>query len=585
MRRVARELASPLGLVTVLAPLYFVTAARTVQGADNGEFCTLFATGGVAHPSGYPLYTLWLGMLSGLRASTPAQGAALATAILGLAAVALVHLAARAWGARPTSAALAASIYGLAPLAWDLATQAEVFTLNAVIAAAILMGAAPAGPVRGAARTAYLGLLAGLGLSNHHTIVLLAPIGLWGAWLGVRESRWKLRAMMLGVLAVLVGLLPYASIPLASPGDIANRWVWGNVRTFPDVLAHFRRADYGTTRLVVGSVRPRPLHQIAGLLRRLLVDFRVIVPAGALAFFAGEARRRDRALPPLGTACLCASFLLSGPVFASVSGAGEGPSADAIARRFQLLPGLLLTVPFALGIDPLVRRATPLVRGVALASVLLGSIALGLPEIERERRPMLENYLVDTLRTAPRGAVVIGSGDEQVFGFLYVQLAIGLRQDVVFLSPIMLHYPWYHWRISGALGFELPRPKNGSLDTVELSAQILAHGRRLFLTDEGNFAIVKRFTTFPYGTLLEVLPPSVPPPPPEQVESANLDLFPQYSIDPVVLEPDRAWSAIPRNAYTRPWHALAAAYARAGNPGAAALNARRATLSPWLENP
>jgi hypothetical protein len=38
--------------------LYALGAARTVQGGDAGEFMTIAATGGVAHPPGYPAFSL-----------------------------------------------------------------------------------------------------------------------------------------------------------------------------------------------------------------------------------------------------------------------------------------------------------------------------------------------------------------------------------------------------------------------------------------------------------------------------------------------------------------------------------------------
>ena len=38
--------------------IYFMTLAPTVPGGDSGEFITVAITSGVAHPSGYPTFTL-----------------------------------------------------------------------------------------------------------------------------------------------------------------------------------------------------------------------------------------------------------------------------------------------------------------------------------------------------------------------------------------------------------------------------------------------------------------------------------------------------------------------------------------------
>src|SRR5580692_6583945 len=97
--RAASERGFVLGAV-VLAAYAWLAPAYIVDG-DNAEFCTLGAVGGVPHPSGYPLYVLWLRATSWLPAGSAAHRAALATAVLGAAAVVVLHAACRAWGARP----------------------------------------------------------------------------------------------------------------------------------------------------------------------------------------------------------------------------------------------------------------------------------------------------------------------------------------------------------------------------------------------------------------------------------------------------------------------------------------------------
>ena len=165
---------------------------------------------------------------------------------------------------------------------------------------------------------------------------------------------------------------------------------------------------------------------------------------------------------------------------------------------------------------------------------------------------MIENYVVDTLHTAPARAVLLGGGDVRVFGFLYARLALGVRRDVVFVSPILLHYPWYRRRIGAELGFALPEPKNGSLSTVEIADDILQHGRDLFLTDEGTGAILRHFATYPIGTLVAVLPPGRLPPFPDELEKMNLAAFASYRIDETVRDPEAPWTEGPRVAYARP---------------------------------
>jgi hypothetical protein len=196
---------------------------------------------------------------------------------------------------------------------------------------------------------------------------------------------------------------------------------------------------------------------------------------------------------------------------------------------------------------------------------------------------MLDDYVRDTLRTAPDRAVILGSGDVRVFGTLYAQGAMGVRRDVVFISPILLHYGWYRRRVSDALGMALPPPEGGSVDTKALAARILGSGRRLFLSDVLNGVIPQSFSTYPLGTLIEVLPHGVTPPTPPVLEQQNLLLFERYRLHAGLFDEDRAWSRDVREAYTRPWAALARAYRSAGDAEATARNERRAAkLEPWI---
>ncbi|MFB6263674.1 MAG: protein O-mannosyl-transferase family [Bradymonadaceae bacterium] len=167
-------------LAVAFAALYGFSAAPHPLGGDAALFATIFADGGYAHPPGYPLYSLYLMATSWLPAASPAHGASIATSFLGVGAVVLLHDAARRWGLSRFAAAVAAVSFGIASGVWRYQTQPEVFALNHLIAASILVFAAPDAPAGGVRRAGALGLLAGLGLANHHTIVLVAPVGIYG---------------------------------------------------------------------------------------------------------------------------------------------------------------------------------------------------------------------------------------------------------------------------------------------------------------------------------------------------------------------------------------------------------------------
>ena len=89
--------------------VYAWVAPTTFVTGDSAEFATVGALGGVAHPTGYPAYVVWLRAWSWLPGS-PAHAAAIATAVLGAGATVALVNAARAWGARPIAAIVAAAV-------------------------------------------------------------------------------------------------------------------------------------------------------------------------------------------------------------------------------------------------------------------------------------------------------------------------------------------------------------------------------------------------------------------------------------------------------------------------------------------
>ncbi len=126
------------GLIAIatLVVYVWVSPAGVVFG-DNAELSTLGTIGGVAHPSGYPLYLMWLRLWSWLP-TTPAHSAAIATAVIGALTVLVLHAAARAWGARTFAATVAVGLFAVGPIVLRLNTEAEVFAPNNLACAVVI---------------------------------------------------------------------------------------------------------------------------------------------------------------------------------------------------------------------------------------------------------------------------------------------------------------------------------------------------------------------------------------------------------------------------------------------------------------
>ena len=174
------EAAVVVGAVVVL---YFFTAARDIVVGDTPELITAAVTLGVPHPPGYPLFTM-LGHLFSLLpfGPVPFRVNLLAVTCDALTVAVIFFTALRLSQSRP-AAAIAALTLAVIPAFWTWSLVAEVFPLNNLLASVLIYllvtwHQEPHWP--GVLIAAFF--VAGLALTNHHTIVLLAPAFCFVFW-------------------------------------------------------------------------------------------------------------------------------------------------------------------------------------------------------------------------------------------------------------------------------------------------------------------------------------------------------------------------------------------------------------------
>ncbi len=114
--------------------LYLFTLYPSVATEDAGEFSTAVATLGVAHPPGYPLYSI-LGKIFTLFVpfGSMAWKVNLFSAFCGAAAAGLFYLCLRILTRKKLLSFLGALIFGAGGIFWSQAVRAEVYTLNTAL--------------------------------------------------------------------------------------------------------------------------------------------------------------------------------------------------------------------------------------------------------------------------------------------------------------------------------------------------------------------------------------------------------------------------------------------------------------------
>jgi hypothetical protein len=129
-----------VGLFAASLALYAHTLAPSVATLfdDSLEFPLVAHRLAIAHPTGYPLYTL-LAKIYSLGSSRSVAGSVnFLSALAAALTVALVYLVTRQWVRRRWPALLASVFLAVSPVFWSQSVVAEVYTLNTAFVAAIL---------------------------------------------------------------------------------------------------------------------------------------------------------------------------------------------------------------------------------------------------------------------------------------------------------------------------------------------------------------------------------------------------------------------------------------------------------------
>ena len=442
-------------VVTVLAgivPLavYVATLTPTVAGGDAGEMITVAYLLGVAHPPGYPLYTLLAKLASLVPFGTVAWRVNLFSALAGSAATLLLCRGVIRWTGDVAAGALAAGVFAFGPLVWPYAITAEVFALNNLFTAGLIYFAARASNERTAAgavsaRTLNLAALwLGLGFAHHHILVFLGiPYAVFLlALTGRRVTSPRMLASFAGM--VVLGMTPYLYLVVASGHAPVT---WGDTATFDGFLTHFLRREYGTFRLAESSVGSE-----GGLGTRLAL------------FWSAAGRSTWWAHVPLALAALI-SLRRSGParwlttlwvvallfyvvVFSMLANARlEDPLHIMVQERFWQQALVVLSALMGVGLAELGRWLSPWRAGwVRWAPAMALPVALIVTEASAVRayqQHFVQDYGAAILQSLPPDAILIISSDEAVNSVRYLQYVEGMRPDVRVIPVGFLTNAWF----------------------------------------------------------------------------------------------------------------------------------------------
>lgn len=254
LRKKAFSSLFPLISFFVPLTLYMVTLAPSVLNDDAAEYQTILPALGVAHPTGYPLYTL-LGHL--FTRITPfgdmAYRVNLFSAVAGAGTIAVLYLLLCELRVAPLLALLGALAFAVSADMWTYATIAQTYALNLLLIALALFAVVRYQQRCDLRSLIALAFVSGLGVTHHSTFWLFLPALVLFLIFDFRLLISKSKTA-LAIAAFLLPLSLYGYIPLR--GEQLRALIPGDVLGYPRfvtdgwVTAHYLP---GWTNVVIGS--------------------------------------------------------------------------------------------------------------------------------------------------------------------------------------------------------------------------------------------------------------------------------------------------------------------------------------------
>ncbi|KAM3920156.1 protein O-mannosyl-transferase TMEM260 [Leptodactylus fuscus] len=441
---------------TCVFAVYIKTLHPSLPGGDSGELITAAYELGVAHPPGYPLFTLLAKLVMVLLPiGSIAYRVNLLCSFFGAAAASLLFSTTVRLSGSYSAGILAAGLYSFSRLTWQWSIAAEVFSLNNLFVV-MLMGLTvefhkAKTDSKRSKISLYGALCCGLSLCNQHTIVLyIICIVIWVLGQQFIHKELSLSYLLKLGLCFATGLLPYSYLIVSSYFNQA-RWTWGDQTTVQGLLTHLLREEYGTFSLAkseAGSGMGETLmFQVTHMFKEITLIAQVLALLSLLLCFI--IRKSNISIVSLFTTMLLGySLFFSWRANLDIT----KPLFLGVVERFWMQSNIVVCLLAGHGLALLmhcIRTKMPDKNFIAYIEWTL-TIAVVACQIHTNYSicDQSSNYVVDKfgkniLSSMPPNAIILLRGDLPGNSLRYLHYCEGLRPDLSLVDQEMMTYEWY----------------------------------------------------------------------------------------------------------------------------------------------
>jgi tetratricopeptide (TPR) repeat protein len=330
---------------------------------------------------------------------------------------------------------------------WAQSVVSEVYTLNAFFFLATIFLLLLFKETKNKKSLYWLSFLYGLSLTNHNTMLLLAPLFVWWLFIAERSAWMKGRTITIMLLLFILGISFYLYLPLRS---LANPPLdWNNPETLKNFLNHITRHQYGKLEFF----RPLVLfwRQVSSYLGDLFSQLPLLVMflgfPGLTFLFKRE--RRFFFLTFF-------SFLFTGFGFVVILNPEVTPSLLYKAQVFYIPSHLIFTIWIGSGIGWLFSKLNNFLSEIRFKKIFLACLLPGLilflpfqsflsnyASCNKRENYIAQRYGEYVLDSVEKEGIFFTVSDEPYFILTYFQKVEGKRKDIAIILRNGLYDPPY----------------------------------------------------------------------------------------------------------------------------------------------
>lgn len=483
------------------------TAYPTISGGDTGELAVVIYKLSVAHPPGYPLFTM-LGhlftLLPGMLGSV-AYRIVLMNLLLSSMTCSVMFILCYKYNVLFVKrldlaynslqyivwCVLGSVMYTFSTTVWLYTIQVEVFPLNNILCCLLLYttliyyqyesiavqyaiqlqsvkkyDVAPSITVKDIQyihtiliRLSYLGsFLCGLAATNQHTTVFyIVPIVLFILYNLYQHQliNGKLILQLIGCL--LLGMSPYIYLPIRSGYKPIGSW--GNQTTISGFFTHLLRSEYGTFQLAATDIGQNISlnHKLLFYCNNARNEFMLITLCLSLIGIINSLlhhRSYQQHITIVYMTCYAVYII----VFHQLANLDDRPLFLGVQARFWQQPNMIICMYCSTGLISMIQFAVYIIQLHTTQNVINAvkqimtclPVALSLVQILRNYKSLdhshtdyLYLYGSNQLHTFPNNSLVLLNGDINNNLMSYVQLCEHIRTDIQLIGLQQMSWPWY----------------------------------------------------------------------------------------------------------------------------------------------